>query len=101
MAALVPHVVADLEGPAGAMRGIASSLAAARLPFVAIVACDMPFVSPELIGALADLVEEGPLDVCVPREERGLSRCAPCGVARPAHWRLASSSPAIANASVA
>lgn len=28
---LVPRVVADLEGPAGAMRGIASSLAAARL----------------------------------------------------------------------
>ena len=51
---LVPRVVADLEGSAGAMRGIASSLAAARLPLAAIVACDMPFVSPELIGALAD-----------------------------------------------
>ena len=59
-------------GPAGAMRGIASSLAAARLPFVAIVACDMPFVSPELIGALADHVEAEALDVCVPREERGI-----------------------------
>ena len=51
---LVPRIVPDLEGSAGAMRGIASSLAAARLPLVAIVACDMPFVSPELIGALAD-----------------------------------------------
>lgn len=69
---LVPRVVADLEGSAGAMRGIASSLAAARLPLVAIVACDMPFVSPELIGVLADQVKEGPLDVCVPREERGI-----------------------------
>lgn len=69
---LAPRVVADLEGSAGAMRGIASSLAAARLPLVAIVACDMPFVSSELIGALADLVEEGPLDVCVPRGERGI-----------------------------
>ena len=69
---LVPHVVADLEGPAGAMRGIASSLAAARLPLVAIVACDMPFVSLELIGALADCVEIEALDVCVPREERGI-----------------------------
>ena len=63
---LVPHVVADLEGPAGAMRGIASSLAAARLPLVAIVACDMPFVSPELIGALADCVEAEALDACAP-----------------------------------
>ena len=69
---LVPRVVVDLEGSAGAMRGIASSLAAARLPLVAIVACDMPFVSPELIGILADRVKEGPLDVCVPREERGI-----------------------------
>lgn len=69
---LVPRVVADLEGSAGAMRGIASSLAAARLPLAAIVACDMPFVSPELIGALSDRVKEGPLDVCVPREERGI-----------------------------
>ena len=54
------------------MRGIASSLAAARLPLVAIVACDMPFVSPELIGALAGHVEAEALDVCVPREERGI-----------------------------
>ena len=69
---LVPRVVMDLDGPAGAMRGIASSLAAARLPLVAIVACDMPFVSPELIGVLADRVKEGPLDACVPREERGI-----------------------------
>lgn len=69
---LVPRVVADLEGSAGAMRGIASSLAAARLPLVAIVACDMPFVSPELIGVLADHVEAEALDVCVPREERGI-----------------------------
>lgn len=49
---LVPRVVADLEGSAGAMRGNASPLAAARLPLAAIVACDMPFVSPELIGAV-------------------------------------------------
>lgn len=54
------------------MRGIASSLTAARLPLVAIVACDMPFVSPELIGTLADRVEAEALDVCVPREERGI-----------------------------
>ena len=77
---LVPRIVSDLEGSAGAMRGIASSLTAARLPLVAIVACDMPFVSPELIGALANRVEAEALDVCVPREERGiepLCACAP------------------------
>lgn len=69
---LRPRVVMDIDGPAGAMRGIASSLAAARLPLAAIVACDMPFVSSELIGVLADRVEAEALDVCVPREERGI-----------------------------
>mgnify|MGYP004541830177 FL=1 len=69
---LTPRLVMDLEGPAGAMRGIASSLAAARLPLVAIVACDMPFVSPELVGVLAHRVEAEALDACVPREERGI-----------------------------
>ena len=69
---LRPRVVMDVDGPAGAMRGIASSLAAARLPLVAIVACDMPFVSSELIGALAGCVEAEALDVCVPCEERGI-----------------------------
>ena len=58
---LVPRIVSDLEGPAGAM-----------LPLAAIVACDMPFVSPELIGALANRVEAEALDVCVPCEERGI-----------------------------
>lgn len=86
---LVPRIVPDLEGSAGAMRGIASSLAAARLPLVAIVACDMPFVSPELIGVLAGHVEAEALDVCVPREERGIEplcavwrreTCAPIGL---------------------
>ena len=62
----------DLEGPAGAMRGIASSLAAATKPYVAIVACDMPFVSPRVIAALAERVEREGLDACVPRVSRGL-----------------------------
>lgn len=84
---LRPRVVMDIDGPAGAMRGIASSLAAARLPLVAIVACDMPFVSPELIGALADRVKEAPLDVCVPREERGIEPL--CAV-----WRREACAPA-------
>ena len=84
---LVPRVVMDIDGPAGAMRGIASSLTAARLPLAAIVACDMPFVSPELIGALADRVKEAPLDVCVPREERGIEPL--CAV-----WRRDACAPA-------
>ena len=66
------RVVADLAGPAGAMRGIASSLAAASAPLVAVVACDMPFVSPDLLCALAARLERDGLDVCVPRVARGI-----------------------------
>lgn len=66
------HVHHDLPGTPGAMRGIASSLDAATLPLVAIVACDMPFVSPDLIAALAEKLVRDGLDACVPRTSRGL-----------------------------
>ena len=76
---LVPRIVSDLEGPAGAMRGIASSLTAARLPLVAIVACDMPFVSSELIGALAGCVEAERSTCACRARSVALSRFAPSG----------------------
>ena len=66
------HVHHDLPGTPGAMRGIASSLAAATAPLVAIVACDMPFVSPDLIAVLAEKLVRDGLDACVPRTSRGL-----------------------------
>lgn len=69
---LAVRVCRDLPGGAGAMRGIASSLFAASRPLVAVVACDMPFVSPGLISALADRVVRDGLDACVPRTSRGL-----------------------------
>ena len=95
---LVPRVVADLEGPAGAMRGIASSLAAARLPFVAIVACDMPFVSPELIGALADRVRPRHSTCACRARSGGLSRFAPSGAVTRVRRPPKSCSPATASA---
>lgn len=66
------RVAPDLPGPAGAMRGVASSLAAATGPYVCIVACDMPFVSPELVLGLARRVEDEGLDACVPRTAMGI-----------------------------
>lgn len=66
------RVVPDIAGPAGAMRGIASSLAAARLPLVCIAACDMPFISSDLIRLMADRLERDGLDACVPRTGLGL-----------------------------
>lgn len=69
---LTVRVASDIAGPAGAMRGIASSLAAARLPLVCIAACDMPFISPDLIRLMAGRLERDGLDACVPRTGPGL-----------------------------
>lgn len=69
---LAVQVCHDLPGGPGAMRGIASSLDAAARPLVAIVACDMPFVSADLIFALAERLVRDGLDACVPRTSRGL-----------------------------
>lgn len=45
--------VADPEGsPAAALTGIATALAAARHPWVLVLACDMPFPAPDLLTGL-------------------------------------------------
>ncbi len=81
---LRPRVVMDVDSPRRCHARHRELVGRGRLPLVAIVACDMPFVSPELIGALADRVEAEALDVCVPREERGIEplcavwRCDAC-----------------------
>lgn len=66
------RVVRDLPGEPGAMCGIASSLSAATRPLVAVIACDMPFVSAPLLSALASRLERDGLDACVPRTTAGL-----------------------------
>ena len=80
------RVAADLPGGPGAMRGIASSLSAAATPLVAILACDMPFASPDLISALAARLRTDGLDACVPRTHLGIEPL--CAV-----WRRASCLP--------
>jgi molybdopterin-guanine dinucleotide biosynthesis protein A len=60
------------------------ALSAATHPFAAVVACDMPFASPEIfLYALTQLRERG-ADVVIPRTEAGMEpfhavyRCASC-----------------------
>ncbi len=47
--ALRPHGVLDLHAGAGPLAGIEAGLAASRQPVLVAVACDMPYVSPELL----------------------------------------------------
>lgn len=65
-------LVADVLPGKGALGGLFTALSAARLPLVALVACDMPFASPALLAAQRDLLEQTGADVVIPRSEAGL-----------------------------
>jgi molybdopterin-guanine dinucleotide biosynthesis protein A len=61
----------DLLPGKGALGGIYSALRFARYPRVAIVACDMPFVSAELLAAELDLLDQTSSDAVIPQTELG------------------------------
>ncbi len=70
---LLARVVPDAYPDGGALGGIYSGLAAARHQHALTVACDMPFLSPTLLGAL--LARPRDYDVLVPRSlEPGATR---------------------------
>lgn len=63
---------ADLLPGLGALGGLYTALAAARYPFTAVVACDMPFLAPRLLRAQFEMLDEENFDVVIPRTEKGL-----------------------------
>ncbi len=63
----VPDVVPGI----GALGGLYTAFDAAAQPYVAVVACDMPFASPELFLAELVLLRESGADAVVPRLEQG------------------------------
>lgn len=63
---LYPDIIPDR----GALSGLYTALLAAKHETVIVVACDMPFASPELLSAQADLLEQG-YDAVIPRGEGG------------------------------
>ena len=64
---LVPDVIPGR----GALGGLYTALSAAAQPLVAVVACDMPFVSPELLAFERDLLLQSSYDAAIPRTEGG------------------------------
>lgn len=61
----------DIYPGRGALIGLHTALSAAQHPFVAVVACDMPFVNPQLLAyQLACLENEG-VDLVIPQTEQG------------------------------
>jgi molybdopterin-guanine dinucleotide biosynthesis protein A len=56
----------------GALGGLYTALSAASQPLVAVVACDMPFVSAPLLRALRDRLVESGGEAAIPRSPGGL-----------------------------
>ncbi len=84
-------LIPDVKPGRGALGGLYTALDAASQPFVAVVACDMPFASPELLSAACDLLVGSGADVAVPSTDGGLE---------PLHavYRRAACLPAVASA---
>ena len=61
----------DLIPGVGALSGLYTALSAARNPLVAVVACDMPFASPDLLSFARDRLLAEDADVSVPHSAEG------------------------------
>ena len=61
----------DIYPGMGALGGLYTALNAARHPLVAVVACDMPFASPEILAAARERLLEAEVDVVIPQSEDG------------------------------
>lgn len=64
-------LVPDLVPGRGALGGLFTALNAARHEMVAVVACDMPFVSAELLAAERDLLVAMGYDAAIPQSPDG------------------------------
>jgi molybdopterin-guanine dinucleotide biosynthesis protein A len=56
----------------GALGGLFTALSAARYPYVAVAACDMPFASLEIFAFELILLQETGADAVIPRSETGV-----------------------------
>lgn len=76
--------IPDLLPGFGALGGLYTALNAASHPYVAVVACDMPFASPELFTIELGLLRETGVDAIIPRSIAGTEpfhavyRCDTC-----------------------
>jgi molybdopterin-guanine dinucleotide biosynthesis protein A len=66
------RLVQDLIPDCGALGGLYTALASASYPVVAVVACDMPFASADLLKAAISLLVLEDMDVVIPKSIAGL-----------------------------
>ena len=65
------RLIPDLKPGRGALGGLYTAIASASNPFVAVVACDMPFASAKLIEAATNLMVQEGADVVIAKSEEG------------------------------
>lgn len=64
-------LVSDQYPGRGALVGLHTALSAASQPFVAVVACDMPFVNPDLLSYQLESLAAEQADLVIPLTEKG------------------------------
>jgi molybdopterin-guanine dinucleotide biosynthesis protein A len=65
-------LVEDLIPGMGALGGLYTALATASHPLVGLVACDLPFVNPDLLAACREILVDTGADAVLPASEHGL-----------------------------
>ena len=65
------RLVSDLKPDRGALGGLYTAIASATHPFVAVVACDMPFTSTKLFEGMTSLMVQHEADVVIAKTEYG------------------------------
>ena len=64
-------LVADRKPGRGALGGLYTAIVTAGQPYVAVVACDMPFASSSLLEAAAGILERESSDVVIAKTDEG------------------------------
>jgi molybdopterin-guanine dinucleotide biosynthesis protein A len=64
---LIPDKIPGL----GALGGLYTALSTARSPLVGVIACDMPFVSPDLLHAEEEILQQTQDAAIIPRHKNG------------------------------
>lgn len=65
------RLIADLKPGRGALGGLYTAIASANHPFVAVVACDMPFASKSFFESAHRLIVQKEADVVIAKTEAG------------------------------
>jgi molybdenum cofactor guanylyltransferase len=94
------RLISDLKPGRGALGGLYTAIASATQPLVAVVACDMPFVSAALLEYATQLMHTEAVDIVIPQVVSADATEKRSGGYEPLHalYRRATCLPAIESA---